>query len=602
MNIEGYPTVIPFNIKAPNSKPDLKAPKSGKKREPERFNANADKIMEYIKGKYFMEANRSGDGGGGVKGNNTSSGELSSAVTSDGSITTSPNPPMPIVPQPIAPVYNYTNSNLLSRARYATPKERLSDGLASFNYLLLNELPTVMNKAKIQALINFLRVIIYTLPANHPSLPLYSSVLTSLELSPVITTSKDKKKTQSMFSYLRGAVTRTVTEDSEIVDTIREKFVEANIVTQPSWSVCGLQVKPTDTTESTTAAVSTNSRVQNRMNRRKNKRLRAAVKDKKEEEESSAVDTTTLLTVSTTVNTTSTGSTLDVNSDSTTGYTCGLWMLFHYVTVASAELSLHPRVAPTNATSTDSKSAKKSRKDKKKKKTTPKPSDADTAITTDSESDIDTPQEQTATFVMESIYGVVAETFKCGMCRDHFMSHYSGCKFQRCEISANDFTLLQMWLYHLHNFVTYGVYHEQWEQQVFGYTAAETAGSNKTTAVVTMGSGNNTSAGINTSSSPLRDIKHDPLHIASGEREMSPFLWPNHKQCASVKTETASDSNTLCTTASDYSAVHANKIQPPALTQQAIKKKKAELALKNDRTSFILEYLKTAYLLVGSSE
>jgi hypothetical protein len=84
--------------------------------------------------------------------------------------------------------------------------------------------------------------------------------------------------------------------------------------------------------------------------------------------------------------------------------------------VASAELSLHPRVLSNNTSTSivNTKPSKKTRKSKKNKLTK---LSANTVSEIESENDPEFRPEQTALGVMESIHGVVDEMFKCGECR-----------------------------------------------------------------------------------------------------------------------------------------------------------------------------------------
>ena len=52
--------------------------------------------------------------------------------------------------------------------------------------------------------------------------------------------------------------------------------------------------------------------------------------------------------------------------------------------------------------------------------------------------------ELTATGVMEGIYQLVAQYFSCDECRNHFIDHYTSCKFNRCDINGDSFDLLQV--------------------------------------------------------------------------------------------------------------------------------------------------------------
>lgn len=86
-------------------------------------------------------------------------------------------------------------------------------------------------------------------------------------------------------------------------------------------------------------------------------------------------------------------------TDPSRAYTCGLWMMMHYMTIR-AEVVKVPI--------------------------------AD---------------------VQSSIYMIVNDLFGCLPCRKHFISLYESCDY-RCNIKGNDYAGLQLWLFHMHNSVT----------------------------------------------------------------------------------------------------------------------------------------------------
>lgn len=104
--------------------------------------------------------------------------------------------------------------------------------------------------------------------------------------------------------------------------------------------------------------------------------------------------------------------------DSSGGYTCGLWMLMHYMTVA-AENSL---IESTNGRINDN--------------------------------------TVTAPIVIDTIITIVNELFGCLSCREHFMKSYKSCNYNVCNINNNNYDLLQLWLFHTHNSVTSRIFSE----------------------------------------------------------------------------------------------------------------------------------------------
>lgn len=89
------------------------------------------------------------------------------------------------------------------------------------------------------------------------------------------------------------------------------------------------------------------------------------------------------------------------------GYTCGLWLLFHYITVASG-----------------------------------------------------TSRVVSAVTAMEAIHSFVNYFFACEACRTHFLEAYDACSLGRCDITSQDYVKLQVWLWRFHNTVTSRVFRD----------------------------------------------------------------------------------------------------------------------------------------------
>jgi hypothetical protein len=104
------------------------------------------------------------------------------------------------------------------------------------------------------------------------------------------------------------------------------------------------------------------------------------------------------------------------------GYLCGLWMLFHYLTVAAEERFILSITEVLSSSTVD----------------------AVTVTTLD---------------VMANVRLCVDKFFNCRHCRLHFLDNFSQCKFGRCDIKKSQFDKLQSWLWHFHNYVTHSILH-----------------------------------------------------------------------------------------------------------------------------------------------
>lgn len=159
---------------------------------------------------------------------------------------------------------------------------------------------------------------------------------------------------------------------------------------------------------------------------------------------------------------------MEMKGGSFNGYPCGLWMLFHYLTVAAVERQQDPS------------------------QFWPYPAEF-----------ADTPSDEllSATRIMLAIRNLVDHFFRCEECREHFLQGYDRCDFGRCDIKANDYEALQLWLFNFHNGVTIRIIYE-------AYGLASTAASSSQ-----IGEGM-----VNTKRSELRS-------------DMEAYLWPNYDQC-----------------------------------------------------------------------
>lgn len=113
-------------------------------------------------------------------------------------------------------------------------------------------------------------------------------------------------------------------------------------------------------------------------------------------------------------------------------YLCGLWTLFHFMTVAAEERFIMS-ISEVLSSNVD-------------------------VVTI------------TALDVMNNIHLCVDKYFNCRHCRLHFLDTYSKCYFGRCDVKKADFDKLQFWLWNFHNFVTQSImqYHLSSEEKVDG--------------------------------------------------------------------------------------------------------------------------------------
>ena len=106
-------------------------------------------------------------------------------------------------------------------------------------------------------------------------------------------------------------------------------------------------------------------------------------------------------------------STTNSTSSADKAYTCGLWLLTHFMTVAGGR-----------------------------------------------------GDNVSAAQVESAIHGLVSHLFTCSLCRKHFLETFNNCSFGRCsngegESSDLAFARLQLWLFRVHNAVTARIYREQ---------------------------------------------------------------------------------------------------------------------------------------------
>jgi thiol-disulfide isomerase/thioredoxin len=107
------------------------------------------------------------------------------------------------------------------------------------------------------------------------------------------------------------------------------------------------------------------------------------------------------------------------------GFTCGVWNLFHFITIA----------VDMNCNSLINSALREGNKD-----------------------------DFCNVAVIKSLFrDMVASFFPCEMCRDNFLKDYDSCSYDHCNLSRYDFAGLQLWFWKLHNSVTIRIFHEQLE-------------------------------------------------------------------------------------------------------------------------------------------
>lgn len=115
------------------------------------------------------------------------------------------------------------------------------------------------------------------------------------------------------------------------------------------------------------------------------------------------------------------------------GFTCGIWNLFHFITIAT-EMNCNSHIS--------------------------------SALRISNKDDF-----CTVTVIKSLFRDMVANFFPCEMCRDNFLKDYDSCSYDHCELSGYDFAGLQLWFWKLHNSVTIRIFHEQMDLSLGGNTA-----------------------------------------------------------------------------------------------------------------------------------
>lgn len=130
------------------------------------------------------------------------------------------------------------------------------------------------------------------------------------------------------------------------------------------------------------------------------------------------------------------GGTSAADNNNLDGYTCGIWLLFHYLTVSSEVYYDNRKRYATSAKTKDNKDLLSR--------------------------GVGLHEYINVNDVMLTIRTVVSELFGCQYCRAHFLAAFDKCLFGRCEISNEfDFNSLQMWLWKLHNSVSLRILKEK---------------------------------------------------------------------------------------------------------------------------------------------
>jgi hypothetical protein len=122
------------------------------------------------------------------------------------------------------------------------------------------------------------------------------------------------------------------------------------------------------------------------------------------------------------------------HSDSSSGYPCGLWLLFHGF--AANEQSYDHRFHLSSSASVE-------------------PRIINTAYS--------------PLYVLKIIFQFVSHFFNCDDCRSHFVEYYNKCVFDCCQITDSqiDYSKLRLWLFYFHNFVSLRINIEEYHTDNF---------------------------------------------------------------------------------------------------------------------------------------
>jgi len=238
----------------------------------------------------------------------------------------------------------------MQQAHLASAQLRWRDAAASLEYVLLNELPAVWTPKHTQSLLTFLRVLLALMPSKHEAQRrvAYLGIVQSLE-------------------SIQGHNPQAQLGNSSHLSAIRGLLNEHVLHGQkPRWVVCGVP---------TVAAVKVGKKGKRRL-REQRTQLNTLGGETRTGGRGMAAH----------------GGSAYTHADPDRGYTCGLWMLFHYMTVASADTSLG----------------------------------------------IKAPQ------VVGAILSFVNDFFTCSLCRHHFVKDYEACRFDSCKIGPADYDALQV--------------------------------------------------------------------------------------------------------------------------------------------------------------
>jgi len=328
-------------------------------------------------------------------------------------------------------------------ARISEPDLRLRDGLMSLNYMIAEESLRAFDETKRMALRAVLSLTIKLLPSHMKNLSLaYQNIESLLDQKTFLLPGEEKGYShakivdkQSWFSYvsgkkrksnfknnLRDNFDRNKNENKNIrnnfddewmysvklgvidINRMLNKFENKQYKYQDNnkktdheyiWHVCG-RISSTDQRDTK----------KEDSNKRKTIRVRNLKENENHGNEADSV-----------------GPDL--------GYTCGLWLLLHYYTVASErhqEEYLSVRSNPYPSPNT--------------------------------------------TVVMSTIRTLVSDLFSCSECRTNFLNMFDTCEFNRCTIREKDYSLLQYWLFQAHNSATVSIFNTK-KNYIFDSTFVE---------------------------------------------------------------------------------------------------------------------------------
>lgn len=304
-------------------------------------------------------------------------------------------------------MHEFVDIKLRSEARVAsvvTPSLRLHDALESVNHLLLMEVdkPGILSElGRRDAIESLLKTLVVLLPVSKKEeIRMYTEILSlfaSTTESESITNQLDPSRTNSVTpasneSHILIRIKALLVEYDELSVKSRAGKIRKEKSMASHWSVCK-QPQP--------QLIATGNQHASR-----------------------------------------------ISSNDESGYSCGLWQLFHFFSVA-AELRTKTNVKNSNSNNNDL-------------------------------------MDVNALSIQVVIHKFIKELFNCEQCRIHFLAVYESCSFGRCSIGSEDFSSMQAWLFLAHDYATRRIMlqqHQIW-CQLFHSTEPQTKSHNQTFDIV----------------------------------------------------------------------------------------------------------------------